>query len=69
MNIGEIITIELIVSQLKDSSFKLSYDCKNEKAELLAKVKTVHVFVDKKSWKKMEIDSEVLKGLEAHLNN
>jgi acyl-CoA thioesterase FadM len=34
---------------------------------LCALVKTVHVFVDKKSWKKVELIPEIKDGLTAHL--
>ena len=61
---GETITIELTVAQLRNCSFELEYLCKNEKGEVCAEVKTIHVFVDKKTWKKNEINQEVRAGLE-----
>lgn len=60
---SEEVTIEIKVSQLKSSSFELEYLCKNEKEERCVVVKTAHVFVDKKEWKKMEIPEEIRKGL------
>jgi 1,4-dihydroxy-2-naphthoyl-CoA hydrolase len=66
---GETITIELTVEQMRDSSFELGYLCKNESGEVCVKVKTVHVFVDKQSWKKSEINKEVKTGLEKIFNN
>lgn len=66
---GEIITIELAVEQLRNSSFELGYLCKNEMGEVCAKVTTTHVFVDKLTWKKKEINKEVRTGLERIFNN
>jgi YbgC/YbaW family acyl-CoA thioester hydrolase len=66
---GETITIELTVEQLKTSSFELGYICKNGSGEVCVKVKTIHVFVDKQSWKKREITIEVKTGLEKVINN
>lgn len=64
---GEDVTIELKVSQLKSSSFELEYKCKNEKGELTNAVKTVHVFVDKKSWKKTSIPSAISQKLKIYM--
>jgi len=64
---GDSITIELVVSDLRNSSFELSYKCLNQSNELCTLVKTVHVFVDKNSWKKAELISEIRDGLTAHL--
>jgi YbgC/YbaW family acyl-CoA thioester hydrolase len=66
---GETITIELTIEQLKTSSFELGYLCKNESGEVCVKVKTIHVFVDKQTWKKREINKEVKAGLEKVINN
>lgn len=63
---GDEVTVEVSVSRLKESSFELSYDCKNSKGEITNQVKTVHIFVDKKKWKKTPIIDEVRSGLEHH---
>ena len=63
---GDLITTELTVSEIKSSSFVLNYICKNEKGETCAIVKTVHVFVDRKIWKKTNIASKVADGLKKH---
>lgn len=63
---GETITVEIKVVQLKSSSFELNYECKNEKGEVTDKVKTVHVCVDKKNWKKRELPDKVYKGFEVY---
>ena len=65
---GEMITVEIVVGNLRDSSFELNYELKNNKNEVCTKVKTVHIFVDKKSWKKTGIVEEVKGGLQKHIN-
>ena len=64
---GDEVTVEVTVSKLKESSFELSYACKNVKGEVTNQVKTVHIFVDKKQWKKTPIIDEVRAGLQNHI--
>ena len=64
---GDSVNVELVVTDLRNSSFELSYKCLNQSNEVCALVKTVHVFVDKKSWKKVELITEIKDGLAAHL--
>lgn len=59
--------IELSVTNIRSSAFKLEYACKNENGELCVEVKTTHVFVDKKIWKKKQIKDNVRAGLTKHL--
>lgn len=66
---NDIAVIEVAVSQLKSSSFELSYLCKNQDGEKCVKVRTAHVFVDKKTWKKMEMPAKIKNSLDAHKNN
>ena len=66
LKFGENVTVEVSVSQLKESSFELYYVCRNDDDKVTNKVKTVHIFVDKKKWKKTLIDPEVKKNLSAH---
>jgi 1,4-dihydroxy-2-naphthoyl-CoA hydrolase len=61
------VEIELSVTNLSTSAFKLSYSCKNDASELCVEVKTTHVFVDKKTWKKNQIKDDVRAGLTKHL--
>jgi len=63
---GETITIELTVEQIRTSSFELGYLCKNERGEVCAKVKTIHVFLDKQTWKKREINKGIRAALEKY---
>ncbi len=57
------ITVEVKVSQLKKSSFELEYKCKNEKGENCVNVKTVHVFLNKKLWTKIEMHEKIKESL------
>ena len=63
---GETVTVEIKVEQLKISSFELNYECKNEQGEVTDKVRTVHVCVSKKDWKKRELPGKVSEGLKKH---
>jgi 1,4-dihydroxy-2-naphthoyl-CoA hydrolase len=63
---GETISIEVKVSKLKSSSFELEYEIKNEAGEKCTAVRTVHIFVDKSTWKKREIKKNVKDGLEKY---
>jgi len=62
------VEIELSVSSISSSAFKLAYSCKNANVELCAEVLTTHVFVDKKTWKKTQIKDNVRTGLTKHLS-
>lgn len=64
---GDEISIELIVSQLKTSSFELTYKLKLND-EVCASVKTVHVFVSREDWNKMEIPTDIMIGLQRNLS-
>jgi len=63
------VEIELSVASISSSAFKFSYACKNEVGDLCVEVKTTHVFVDKKIWKKKSIKDDVRIALEGHLKN
>lgn len=64
---GDEISIEVIVSQLKTSSFELTYKLKVND-EVCASVKTVHVFVSREDWNKMEIPTNIMIGLQRNLS-
>lgn len=61
------IMINVRVSELRASSFELSYNLENETGELLCSIKTVHVFVNKKSWVKIDIPQYITTELEKYL--
>ena len=63
----EEVSIEIIVKQLRATSFELEYEVKNSKGEKCVVVNTIHVFVDKNTWKKKEITPEIKDGLIVHL--
>ncbi|AFH49025.1 Putative thioesterase [Ignavibacterium album JCM 16511] len=60
---GDEIEIQLSVSNLKNSSFELTYSLllNDEKC---AVVKTVHVFVSREDWQKMNIPDNIMIGLQ-----
>ena len=60
------IAVSLCVQEVRKSSFVILYEILNAK-ELLARCVTVHVFVEKKNWKKTNISPEVKKYLTKHL--
>ena len=63
---GETVTINLTVTNRKEYSFELTYEWIDKSGELVAKARTVHVFVDKKKWVKIPIFEDIVKGLESH---
>jgi len=63
---GDAVTINLSVTLLKENSFELTYEWMDEKGELAAKARTVHVFVDKNRWKKIPIFEDINKGFQSH---
>lgn len=56
---GEEISIQILVKTLKSSSFELQYDILNSKKELCVVAYTVHVFVDKMTWRKKTMKNEI----------
>lgn len=64
---GDDITINISINELRSSSFELSYEMISAESELLCSVKTVHIFVDKKSWKKIEIPENIKNEFENYL--
>jgi len=60
------LTIKVSVSQLRDSSFELSYECINQKDELCVEAKTAHIFLNKEKWQKINIPVVIRAGLEKH---
>ena len=66
VNYKDTLTVEINVITLKNSSFELEYTCKNQIGQICVEVKTVHVFVDRTSWKKTELTNEIREGLKKH---
>lgn len=63
---GDELTIRVSVSQLRNSSFELNYECINQKDELCVEAKTVHIFLNKEKWEKIKIPAVIRTGLEKH---
>ena len=57
---GEEISIQILVKTLKSSSFELQYEILNAKKEICVVVYTVHVFVDKITWRKKAMNNEII---------
>ena len=66
---GEYVNIELAVTELRETTFQLSYSIKNESDVEVASAKTVHVFVDKQKWKGKEIKDSLRIGLSNHFKD
>lgn len=60
------ISVEITVSQIKESSFELKYICKNSDGKVTNEVRTVHIFMDKKNWIKIPIDPLIKTHLLIH---
>ncbi len=60
------IEIKVSVSELRESSFELSYSVEHS-GRLAIKGKTVHVAVGKKDFKKVKLAGDLHAGLEKHL--
>lgn len=66
MKPGNEIEVSVYVSQIRNTSFELTYNFTKGESNTYAQVKTVHVFVDKVSFEKINIPTEILKNLEAN---
>ena len=67
LTFNDTVTVEIGVSTLKDSSFELQYTCKNQDGTICVEVKTVHVFVNKITWKKKELSKQIHSGLKKYI--
>ncbi len=63
---GDELKVKLTVSQLKKSSFELSYTFYNSTRKIVAKAKTVHVCADKKKFEKIELPAGLYRKLAGH---
>lgn len=64
---GSVLSVEIAVKTVKDTSFELQYHFKNEDGELTARLRTVHVFITRSDWEKSAIPSEFLGYLLMHM--
>ena len=63
---GGLITIEVLVTSLRESSFELTYFFVDENHSIKATAKTVHVSVDKSEFKKISLEKELSEKLALH---
>lgn len=66
---GSFINVEISVKSIKDCSFELQYNFKNEEDALVARVKTIHVFITRAGWEKVNIPDEFHAYLVRHLDH
>ncbi|MGE5680984.1 MAG: acyl-CoA thioesterase [Bacillota bacterium] len=59
-----ILRIEVSAGEIRESSFELNYRLSDENQQECVRVRTVHVFVDKVSWKKASIPADLKAFLE-----
>jgi 1,4-dihydroxy-2-naphthoyl-CoA hydrolase len=58
MKYGDAVNVFVSVEKIKNSSFEIKYALKNDLDEKFAVIKTAHVFIDKKSFSKIDIPEE-----------
>lgn len=66
MKPGDEIEVSVYVSQIRNSSFELTYNFTKGDSNTCAQVNTVHVFVDKVSFEKINVPAEILENLKAN---
>ncbi|MCF8412976.1 MAG: thioesterase family protein [Melioribacteraceae bacterium] len=66
MKTSEVFNCVISVTRLKESSFELTYDFERD-SQIYSSVKTVHVCVSKKEFKKVKMPAELFEGLNANL--
>ncbi|MBM4172546.1 MAG: acyl-CoA thioesterase [Ignavibacteria bacterium] len=66
IKVGDDLDVKVIVTNLKKSSFELSYSFVNNNVEVAA-AKTVHVCVEKEKFEKSELPEELYNKLKPHL--
>ncbi len=62
---GQTVSLALKAESIGNSSFVLAYEFRTDEGEVAAKVKTVHVTIDKKSGKKVRLPKTILDGLKS----
>lgn len=63
---GDLVSIEVVVTSLRESSFELTYFFVDENKNIKATVKTVHVSVEKESFEKTMLNKELKTKLALH---
>lgn len=63
ISFGDTLRIMLHATQVKNSSFELTYEFRNMEQLTVARVKTVHVFVRKENFEKTDLPEDLRKKL------
>lgn len=63
VRLSDQITIEISIGKLGKRSFSLDYNLSNDKGDSIGSANTIHVAIDKKSYKKTVLPNEFLEGL------
>ncbi len=66
MKSGDDYLVKLYISQLRESSFEITYLFYDTESKVHAEVKTVHVSVNKKSFKKVNLPADLNEFLKAN---
>ncbi len=61
--VGDVITIEVVVSEVGHSSFAFSYKLINSKKQLIGTAKTIHVTIDKKKRRAIPLPADFKKKI------
>lgn len=60
---GDVVTPEVSPTVIKESSFELTFTFRNKAGSVCARVRTVHVVVDKNSWTRVTIPADLMNCL------
>ena len=64
LRVGDPLAVEVTAERIGDSSFTIAYRLVKEPGQPVGVAKTVHVAIDKKSWKKRALPPEVRAAIE-----
>lgn len=64
---GDEISIEMSVLLLKKYMYELYFEIKNNNGELCDRVKTTHIFIDRETKKKIEMNDKIFNALKMYL--
>lgn len=64
---GDQLTIEMSVLSLKKYMYELYFECKNKDGLLCDRIKTVHIYIDRETKKKIGMDLKIYNALQKHL--
>jgi 1,4-dihydroxy-2-naphthoyl-CoA hydrolase len=64
VHVGDHLTVEVMADRIGDSSFAIAYRLIKDPDQVVGLAKTVHVSIDKKTWKKRSLPREVRAAIE-----